>query len=118
MQRIPFIIVTALGILLGSCLSPHYRAIALQSYVQVDGPYAASLSKTDVRRIIELSYTRDEIRKPVYRIYAEAADQVDVSAGRPQNTGDIVTGFKVRRKDGNWIIITGSIYDTEVIITS
>jgi len=34
------------------------------------------------------------------------------------NSFDKVTGFKVRKKDGRWYIVKGSIYETEVIITS
>ena len=85
---------------------------------QIDGPYATSLSKTDVRQIIELSYTREDIRKPVYRTYATSPNQADIDSGRPKNTGDPVTGFKVRRYKGSWIIIKDSVYQTEVIITS
>jgi hypothetical protein len=92
--------------------------MAILVHPQLDGPHEAELTTSDVRQIIELSYSRSDIRQPIYRIYMEAPDQADVSGGRPQNTGDPVTGFKVRKRDGHWTIVPGSVYQTEVIITS
>ena len=85
---------------------------------QLNGTDSIPVTKEDVRQMIELSYSRRDIRQPIYRIDMEAPDQADVSGGRPQNSGDPVTGFKVQKRNGRWEIIEGSVYQTEVIITS
>ena len=68
--------------------------------------------------IAALCWGRADMRKPVYDIYMTAPDQADISSGRAMNSFDKVTGFKVHKKDGRWHIVPGSIYETEVIITS
>jgi hypothetical protein len=110
------VICVAIALTLTACLSPHNAAMFVKPHVY--GPYSSSLTKEDVRQIIELSYTRQDIRKPVYDIYSDALDHADVGSGPAQNSRDPVTGFKVRKTKSGWIIIRGSVYQTEVFITS
>jgi hypothetical protein len=101
-----------------SCVSPQTAALLTFPRPQIDGPYSASLTREDMLEIAALPWDRDDMRKPVYKIYMTAPDAADVDSGRAMNSFDKVTGFKVRKKDGRWYIVKGSIYETEVIITS
>jgi hypothetical protein len=77
-----------------------------------------TVTKDDVEQITALARQRPDIRKPIYEIYVTSPAKADVSGGRAENTGDPVTGFKVRKDNGRWKIIQGSVYQTKVVITS
>jgi hypothetical protein len=99
--------------MLTSCASSQVATFMFPG-IQLVGP----LTTEDVRQITELARHRPDIKKPIYQIYVMGPDRADVSGGKPQNTGDPVTGFKVRKDKGRWKIIDGSVYQTGVIITS
>ena len=101
--------------LLVACVSPDSATTHLQP--PVSGPYAKWISKDDVRQILELSHTRQEIRKPVYAIYATRRDQAEVEGGQLKNSVAPITRFNVRKHNDGWIIIKNSIEQTRVIIT-
>jgi hypothetical protein len=108
----------ALALTGASCISPQATALLTFPRPHVEGPYASSLTHAETLEIAALCWGRNDMRKPVYDIYLTAPDEGDVSSGRAMNSFDKVTGFKVRKKAGHWYIVPGSIYETEVIITS
>ena len=99
--------------LLVSCASSQMVTYTFPG-IQVVG----DLTVDDVRQITQLAHSRPDIRKPIYEIYVMGPGRADVSGGKPQNSGDPVTGFKVRKDNGRWKIIQGSVYQTKVVITS
>jgi|ERR1044071_4257206 hypothetical protein len=107
---------------LSSCASWSSH-LAAHSYLGVhltghDEVLVKTLTKDDVEQITALARQRPDIREPIYEIYVTSLGRADVSGGRAENTGDPVTGFKVRKDNGRWKIIPGSVYQTEVVITS
>ena len=104
----------AVGLLLSSCLLPHMMSILV--HPQLDGPYEPATT-ADVRQIIELSYSRSDIRQPIYRIYMEAADQLTsvAAALRTLAIRSLVSRFASRTDTG---LSSRFRYQTEVIITS
>lgn len=83
----------------------------------MEGPYAAHLTTTDVREIVELGRRLPNIKHPVYRIDMQRPDKAEITSGRTENTGDFQTSFKVRKRDSGWEVIQSSISTNEVIIT-
>jgi hypothetical protein len=79
------------------------------------GAYSQQLTVDDVRQIIALVRDRPDILKPVYSITIERPDQAEVNSG---NLADISTGFDVRKRNGRWFILLGSITKGRVITTS
>jgi hypothetical protein len=76
------------------------------------------LTVDDVRQIRELARGRSDIREPITRIEVTSAGRAEITAGKAERTFDKVTVFKVRKENGRWKIVGGSVYDTEVVITS
>jgi len=83
----------------------------------VDGSYAKQLTVDDVRQIVALARSRPDILKPVDHIVVNQLDAAEVDSGSSR-TGRVMTWFKVRKENGRWIIIKGSVETSEVIITS
>ena len=111
--------------LLASC-APWSSHLAAHSYLGIhlttpypkDDPLLQTLTRDDVEQISELARHRTDIRKPIYEICVTAPSRADVSGGPTENSGDLVTGFKVRKDNGRWKIIDKSVYQTKVYITS
>jgi hypothetical protein len=99
--------------LLASCASSQ-----MVTYIFPGIQVVGDLTVDDVRQITQLAQSRRDIRKPIYEIYVRGPGRADVSGGRPEKSRDPVTGFKVQKDNGRWKIIGGSVYQTEVIITS
>ena len=85
--------------------------------VYLDGTYAKQLTVDDVRQIVALARSRSDILKPIDHIVANHPNEADVDSGSSR-TGHVMTRFKVRRENGRWMIIKGSIETGQVIITS
>jgi hypothetical protein len=83
----------------------------------LDGTYAKQLTVDDVRQIVALARSRSDILKPVDHIEVKHPDEAEVDGGSSR-TGHLMTRFKVRKGNGRWIIIKGSVQTSEVIITS
>lgn len=115
MERLLVIAVFPFLTLLGSC-APWSSHLATHSYLGIH--LVGSLTKDDVQQISALARHRPDIRKPIYKIYITSPGKADVTGGKAENTGDLVTPFKVRKDNGRWKIIEGSVYQTEVLITS
>ena len=76
------------------------------------------LTVDDVRQIRELARSRSDIRKPITDIKVTSPGFAEITAGKAEKSFDKVTVFKVRKENGRWKIVPGSVYDTEVVITS
>ena len=101
------------ALLLSACASLQFVNSEFPN-IQVTG----DLTVEDVRQITELARNQPSIRKPIYQINVTGVGRAEVSGGRPQETGDLATGFKVRKDNGRWKIIEGSIYQGKVVVTS
>ena len=85
--------------------------------IYLDGTYAKQLTVDDVRQIVALARSRSDILKPVDHIVINHPDEAEVDGGSSR-TGHLMTRFKVRKENGRWLIIKGSVETNEVIITS
>jgi len=81
------------------------------------GSYAKQLTLDDVRQIVSLARNNPKIVKPVQRIVIDRPDEAEVNSG-PEENFALGTTFKVRKKNGRWMIIEKSINTGETIITS
>jgi hypothetical protein len=107
---------------LNGCTSAFYHvqtAIRFR-YPNIDiyGPYATDWVVADVRQIVELARARADIKKPIDQIEVDRADHANVKSGNPQNQGDPLTRFEVRKHDGHWTIVPGTVSTGPAIITS
>jgi hypothetical protein len=107
---------------LNCCTSGFYHvqtAIRFR-YPSVDlfGTYASQWTVDDVRQIVDLSRNRPDIKKPIDQIEVDRPEHASVKSGNPQNQGDPLTTFEVRKQNGRWIIINGSVNTGPAIITS
>jgi len=125
MPRLLGIVIFPCFTLFASCanwsshLAAHsYLGIHLTVPYPKDEALLNTLTKDDVEQITELARHRTDIRKPLYEICVTAPGRADVGGGTTENTGDPVTGFKVRKDNGRWKIIDGSVYQTKIVITS
>ncbi|MEY2488277.1 MAG: hypothetical protein QOC70_219 [Verrucomicrobiota bacterium] len=100
------------------CLSSRIAASLTFQWPQVVGPYSASITRDDIHQIVDLAVSRSDIKKPVDQIDTERPDEAYVKGGNPQNTGDQMTSFDVRKKNGRWKIIEKSVNTGPAIITS
>ena len=82
------------------------------------GPYAARLTVDDVRQIVALSRSRPDIRQGVDMIEADSTDEVTVHTGYAEKTGNIVTEFKARKRNGRWILLEKTISTGATVITA
>lgn len=71
------------------------------------GRYTAQLTVSDVRQIVELARHDARIVKPVYQIVMDKPDEAEVNSG-PEVSGALITSFKVRKENRQWIIIEKS----------
>jgi len=108
------LIFAAIGaFILSSCTSSQivsytFPGITVEGAVTVD----------DVREIKELARNRPDIRKPITDIKVTSSGGAEITAGKAEKSFDKVTVFKVRKEKGRWKIVEGSVYDTEVLVTS
>jgi hypothetical protein len=84
---------------------------------QIAGAYADRLTYRDVVDIRALVKHRRELR-PIFRIWMHWPDSALVDTGNVVNTGDTITTFIARKKNGQWTIDESSIERHEAIITS
>jgi hypothetical protein len=101
------------GLMLSSC-APSQMVSYTFPGITVDG----DLTVDDVRQIMELARNRADIRRPITDIEATSPGLAKITAGKAEKSFDKVTVFKVRKENGRWKIVAGSVYDTEVVITS
>jgi hypothetical protein len=107
---------------LNCCTSGFYHvqtAIRFR-YPSVDllGTYASRWTVNDVRQIVDLSRNRPDIKQPIDQIEVDRPEHASVKSGNPQNQGDPMTTFEVRKQNGRWIIINDSVNRGPAIITS
>lgn len=76
------------------------------------------LTVDDVRQIMELARSRADIRRPITDIEVTSPGLAKSTAGKAERSFDKVTVFKVSKENGRWKIVAGSVYDTDVVITS
>jgi len=82
------------------------------------GSYCKQLTVDDVRQIVRLARNRADILKPVDQIVMEKRpDEAEINSGNPRESGDPGTSFKVRKRNGRWMIIERSIDTGPGIIT-
>jgi hypothetical protein len=120
MRRIVCIVTASAALV--SCTSGFYHVqTAIRfSYPNIDifGPFAKDWVVADVREIVALAKARSNIRKPIDQIEVDQRDHANVKSGNPQNQGDPLTTFKVRRQNGHWMIVPGTVSTGPAIITS
>ena len=76
------------------------------------GSYCKQLTVDDVRQIVRLARNRADILKPVDQIVMEKrSDEAEINSGNPG------ASFKVRKRNGRWMIIERSIDTGPGIIT-
>ena len=117
-----WLLITCAVSALTSC-APWSSHLAARSYFGIhltghNESLVKTLTKDDVEQIRLLARQRADITKPLYEIFVTSPGRADIGAGRAERTGDPVTGFKVRKDNGRWKIIEGSVYQTNVVITS
>src|SRR5947209_3203942 len=100
------------------CVSPHVAAVLTFPRPNVYGPYAEQLSAEETLQIAELPWGRKDIRKPVRDIYMARPDEANVTSGRATESREKMTAFKVRKANGRWQIVKGSIEEFEALFTS
>ena len=104
-----------------SCTSgPHHVQTAIRfRYPNIDiyGPYAKDWLIADVQQIVELAGSRPDIKKPIDQIEAYQADHARVKSGNPQNQGDPLTTFEVRKPSGRWMIVPKTVSTGPAIIS-
>jgi hypothetical protein len=110
-RRLVFAIIGAL--MLSSCASSQMVSYTFPG-IDVEG----DLTVDDVRQIMTIARTRSDIRTPITDIKVTSPGLVEITAGKAEKSFDKVTVFKVRKENGRWKIVAGSVYDTEVVITS
>jgi hypothetical protein len=84
---------------------------------KVSGPYAARLTREDIQQIAALPFTGGGIHRAVHSIYANKPDEVGVQSAQPQGPRDTIVSFTARRKDGHWVIVSGSVETMQMIST-
>src|SRR5437764_4673012 len=93
-----------------SCVSPDLQATFLFPRVDVIGPYASQWAIDDLRQVRELVRKYPNIRKPLDRVEAYAPNKAHVYSGSPWlDPNQVGTSFDVRKINGRWMIIKGSI---------
>jgi hypothetical protein len=81
------------------------------------GAFCKQLTVDDVRQIVRLARSRREISEPVQEIVMNRPDEAEVICYEPHGTAELMPEFKVRKKNGRWMIIEGSIQKNRVIMT-
>ena len=83
---------------------------------EVGGLYASRISKDDVAQISALVESRPDIRKAVYRIWADGVDRAIVRSGAEHYIDAEYSEFTVVKVRGKWKIVSriehGHIYGT------
>ena len=72
----------------------------------------------DIDQLVELARCRPDILKPLDQIEVQHPREAYIKSGRPEHTGEKMTTFSARKKDGRWFIVPGSVNTGEAIITS
>src|SRR5258708_21858173 len=107
--------------LMSCCTVRHYQAQPTVRFafpsLDVAGACASSLTVDDVRQIKHLA-DRHDVLKPIDQIVADHPDEAEVKCGHPEKSGDPITTFEVRKKNGRWIISKKPYTSTETIVTS
>lgn len=104
-----FLLVAGAALLFTSCAS----SLPLNYYtpgIQIAGDFTVD----DIRQITQLARSRPDIRKPVYEIRATGIGRAEATGGKIDDAPTPVTVFKVRKDNGRWQIIKGSVYQTTV----
>ena len=83
----------------------------------IQGAYADWLTYHDIIEIRALVQHRPELR-PIFRIWMHWPDRALVDTGTVANTGDTITSFIARKKNGRWAIDESSIEKNRAIVTS
>ncbi len=103
-----------------SCTSgPHRVQTTIRlRYPNIDiyGSYAKDWLIADVQQIVELAGSRPDIKKPIDQIEVYRADHARVKSGNPQNQGDPLTTFEVRKQSGRWMIVPETVSTGPAII--
>jgi hypothetical protein len=81
------------------------------------GSYCKELTVDDVRQIVALAKSRPDILKPIGLIDIDRPDIAKVESDPSEGSVTRVTSFEVRKKNGRWMVIEGSIQTNQVIIT-
>jgi len=119
-KRSEFPPVSVLGTLaLVSCASQELQTTFLFPRADVTGKYASQWTIADLREVRDLVRKYPEIRKPLDHVEAYAPDKAHVQSGSPWlDPNRVNTDFEVRKVNGHWVILKGSINTGHVIITS
>jgi hypothetical protein len=114
------VVVTFLAAFVTACANSQSGETAIRfafPSMSVAGRYENQITVDDVRQIKKLAHDRSDILKPVDQIVIDRPDEAEVKCGGAQKTGDPMTSFDVRKKNGRWFII-GKPYTTrDTIIT-
>jgi len=106
-----------IGVLaLSSCLSPSDPRSFFVLSPQQSGSYR--LPKEDVWQIVKLAMNRNDILRPIGQIIVVGPNEVQATGGIPRDSGDPMTFFIARKRQGRWKIVEESIYTGPCIITS
>ena len=97
------------ALLLSACASSQFVNSEFPN-IQVTG----DLTVEDLRQITALARNQPSIRKPIYRINVRVLAARGAAEGQ-QETGDLATGFKVRKDNGRWKIIEAHVYQGKVV---
>jgi len=74
-----------------------------------------TLSQADMGAINRLVAHRRDVRKPIFQAMMLQADYAEMMSGPSEKTGAPVTIFRVRKKDGKWILEESSIHQTTTL---
>ena len=91
-------------LLMTSCATP----------LDLSGPYSKQLSQKDIQEIKVLVSERSDIKKPVFKIWADRSNNALVRTGRDQDVGDVINEFRVAKQNGRWQV-TSKITEEHII---
>jgi hypothetical protein len=80
---------------------------------EVGGNYL--LNQTDAEQIQQLVSARDDVLKPIVRIWADRPDHVFVDCGRVSSVGDQSTEVQLTKRHGRWQIM--SVQQERILVT-
>lgn len=86
--------------------------------LDIFGAAASQMTLDDIDQLVELARGRPDILKPLDQIEVQHPHEAYIKSGKPEHTGEKMTTFSARKKDGRWFIVPGSVNTGEAIITS
>ena len=101
---------------LSACLSASDPASLAVRWPQRVGS-AQQLTRDDIWQIIQLARQQPWAKLPVTQLDGYRSDRIRVKSGAPQKSGDVMTEFEVRKQNGRWLIVEGTINTGPAIIT-